>query len=455
MIIKRFLLCASLLALPVVPAAAVAAPTPVDVRIEGKTSTIFFGPVTTDAKVLTTTAGGTHACDGTNAGANPAPGPTPTTALNDAAVKGGFTWDGPWFGTDFFASRIAGESESLADFAFWGVLVDGVLTDVGGCQIILRAGQEVLWAYDRFNKDGGLKLTAPASVNTGATFEARVTNLGTGVPLAGALVGTTPTNGDGVAALSFDRPGVYALKAEHPRYVRSREVRVCVDPPQVEACTSTDRTAPSVRIDVPRISSSTSRFGSIRAVWQGDDSATGSGIRRYRVEQRRLDAPSEWKSVAKDTAQTVTRIPARAGSAYELRVQAFDRAGNASALATGITLVPLDDLSARIKLSESDWKLLRRPGAYQRTVSRSTEEGATASLSFTGTQATLVTRTLPKGGRVQVTVDDVSKVVNLRGKGRFRSKLIATKAQERGEHTLRIKSLGGGPVEIDAIAIAP
>jgi hypothetical protein len=450
------LLAAGALALALVlPAAVSAAPTAVDVRIEGKTSTIFFGPVTTDGKTVTTDAGGTHLCDGSTASPPVGPGPTPNSALDDAAAKGGFTWDGPWFGTDFFAARIAGETESLADGQFWGVYVNGAMLDVGGCQHILAAGDEVLWAYDAFSKTGALRLSVPGATQVDTPFTVKATTVADGTPVAGASVGSATTGADGTATLSFSQPGVYVLKADKPDLVRSRESRICVDPPLVEACTSADRTAPSVENNTPSISSSTTRFDYVRVSWLGDDGSAGSGIRRYRVEQRRVDVPGPWLPLVTDEAITEKRARGQEGETYEFRVRAIDRAGNSSAWVSQTTSVPFDNLSNRLRLSARGWTTLRRQGAFKRSVSRATRAGASATTRFTGTQATIVTRTLRNGGRVRVTVDGESKVVSLKGKGRFRQKLVASKALAPGEHTLSVTSLGRAPVEIDAIAVRP
>jgi Domain of unknown function (DUF4430) len=455
MTLIRTLLVASLLAL-VLSTTAVAAPTAVDVRIEGKSSTIFNGPVITDGKVVTTDTGGSHLCDGSTATPPVGPGPTPNSALDDAALKGGFTWDGAWFGIDFFASRIAGESETPPN-EFWGVFVNGAMLEVGGCQHILQAGDEVLWAYDAFSKLGGaLRLTAPEATQTDQPIQVRVTKIaGGGAPVPGATVGGVTTGADGTATLEFDTPGIYPLTAEEPLHVRSREVRVCVDPPLVEACTSTDRTAPTAAIRAPGIASTLSRFGFVQLAWQGDD-GSGSGVRRYRVQRRRLDVPSgAWRPVATDTRRTAARVPTRPGSSYEFQVQAIDRAGNASAPASATTLMPVDNLSHRLRFSDDGWRPLSRQGAFKLSVSRATERGASLAFRFTGTQATIVTRDLPRGGSLRLTVGGESKVVDLRGRGRFRSRLIATPRLERGRHVLRLTSLGDAPIEIDAIAVRP
>ena len=89
---------------------AVASPASVDLRIEGRNGTIFEGPVTTDAKTVTPSSGDNRRCDGTNGGGNPpgSPGPTPTTALDDGARVGNFTWDGTYDSgfNDYLVNRI-------------------------------------------------------------------------------------------------------------------------------------------------------------------------------------------------------------------------------------------------------------------------------------------------------------------------------------------------------------
>ncbi|RPB03802.1 hypothetical protein L873DRAFT_1800315 [Choiromyces venosus 120613-1] len=58
--------------------------TKISLRIEGPTSTIFEGTIRTSGHEVTTDSGGTHMCDGRNNNANPTPGGTITTAIDDA-----------------------------------------------------------------------------------------------------------------------------------------------------------------------------------------------------------------------------------------------------------------------------------------------------------------------------------------------------------------------------------
>ncbi|MBX5469629.1 MAG: hypothetical protein IRZ21_06995 [Thermoleophilaceae bacterium] len=256
----------TLIALTAAPAAA-AAPVTVNLRVEGLTQTIYEGPVTTDAKQLTKDGTGPHPCDGTNGGANPTPGPTMTTALDDASIQHGFTWDGTWFGFgDFGIDRIGPDSSDTANNRYWGYALNYTPSAVGGCQQQVRDGDEVLFAYDFFNKSHLLKLSGPAKAAIGEAITVHVVDGQNGSPVAGATVGGATTNGSGDATLSFAAPGVETLKAEEPSSVRSNALAVCVYAPGSGACGTApssgedgqgggqahDSTAPTAAIASPR-----------------------------------------------------------------------------------------------------------------------------------------------------------------------------------------------------------
>ena len=89
-----FSLTVVLAMLALLSSAAVNQPTSVNLRVEGSTKTIFEGTIVTSGHNVTTPLGGNHHCDGTNNGANPTPGPTCTSALDNAAKLHGFAFDG-------------------------------------------------------------------------------------------------------------------------------------------------------------------------------------------------------------------------------------------------------------------------------------------------------------------------------------------------------------------------
>ncbi|KAI0071646.1 hypothetical protein K474DRAFT_1668819 [Panus rudis PR-1116 ss-1] len=204
----------------------------VHLRIEGSNKTIYEGPIVTFPHNVTTESGGTHHCDGTNNNENPTPGPTCTTALDDASKVAGFTWDGTFFTEfdDYFITRIASDTGD-GDIA-WGILVDFQFTPVGGCQQEVKDGDYVLWAFDAFTKAHFLKLSGPttARVNQLVTFV--VTDGATGEKLAGARVAgdgfSGTTDGNGEVQFKFTSHGLHSFKAEREDSIRSNRAAVLV-----------------------------------------------------------------------------------------------------------------------------------------------------------------------------------------------------------------------------------
>lgn len=149
------------------PPFATAAPTEVTVRIEGKSETLFEGPILAEPHGVRAAsdpiAPKIRRCDGTNS-LNPEgvalPTPTPTAVSADAMSLVGETFDGKWYEglEDYFLTRWGPDTQNAGTGAYWGVLVNNVFTAVGGCQYPLDAGDEVLWIYDAFKDRPALAL---------------------------------------------------------------------------------------------------------------------------------------------------------------------------------------------------------------------------------------------------------------------------------------------------------
>ena len=443
--------------------AAQADPVSVKLRVEGKSGTIYEQAVTTDGHdVSTPSSGGAHKCDGTNGAANPAPGPTSTATLDDGAKQGGFSFDGTWNDgfEDFLLDRIGPDSSTSSEF--WGHFNNFVSSQVGGCQQRVGTGDEVLWVWDAFSKTHALKVAGPTAAQTGQSFGVRVTDGGTGAPISGASIGGKPTGADGRATLSFANPGVYRLKATRADSVRSPLLTVCVDPPGAPACTSGDKTSPSIDLLSAGAAGGYASDGStsrnVQLAWQGDDGA-GSGVSRYDVEVRETGsatkAASDWRTLLDDTTKVSTRFRGRSGRQYEFRVTAIDRAGNRRSATGEELLIPVDDRDRSLIRFGKGWKRLKRTGAWGRTVVRSQRRGATAKLRFRGTRLALIGRKLPKGGRLRVKIDRGTRTIRLRGRSRHRRLLFTSKRLRPGVHGVRVTAVGGGPVELDAVGVRP
>jgi hypothetical protein len=163
---------AALTATAIFCAAASAAPTEVNVRIEGRSETLFEGTVAAEPHGVRASsdklaAGKVRRCDGINVNdpQNTVPGVTPTAVSADAMSLIGETFDGRWFKQyeDYFVTRFGPDSEDLAAKQQWGILVNSTYTNVGGCQYQLDNGDEVLWVYDAFSNRPELALFPEAA----------------------------------------------------------------------------------------------------------------------------------------------------------------------------------------------------------------------------------------------------------------------------------------------------
>lgn len=184
---------AALTATAILAGAAAAAPTAVNVRIEGRSETLFEGVVATEPHGVrsssdTLAAGKLRRCDGINVNdpQNTVPGVTPTAVSADAMSLIGETFDGRWYKQyeDYFLTRFGPDAEDLAAKAQWGILVNNTYTNVGGCQYQLGDGDEVLWIYDAFDNRPELALFPEAAdYNAGPRPLTMTVQPGEAVPL--------------------------------------------------------------------------------------------------------------------------------------------------------------------------------------------------------------------------------------------------------------------------------
>ena len=269
--------------------AAKAGPTQVNVRIEGHGGTLFEGPIMTEGHDIEASSDTQErSCDGINPNdpQNLTPGPTPTAASVDAMGLIGETFDGRWYGgyDDYFITRWGPDFE--AEGMSWGVLVNNVYTEVGGCQYELSTGGEVLWAYDAFAgrpllallpaaagyTSGTRPLTATAELGKPFVVEVLVYNQhgeaeppaspersgsspfegGDVSPVQTSAKGfeqidtespeTVQTNAEGEASITFTKPGWHRIKATavnasgEEDAIRSNRMDVCVPAQGATGC---------------------------------------------------------------------------------------------------------------------------------------------------------------------------------------------------------------------------
>ncbi len=284
----------------IIATSAQAAPTLVNVRIEGKSETLFEGPVLTeghDVKASSDTQ--ERPCDGIDPldPQNKTPGPTPTAASADAMSIVDETFDGQWYPgyDDYFITRWGPDEQDPADGAYWGILVNDVFTKVGGCQYELHENDEVLWVYDAFKERADLALfpagdtasrpplTAVAQLDRPFVVQVDVykddkegnppvePDRADATPYEGAEVApvltsskgfeqvetaspeAVTTNSEGKASITFTTPGWHRIKAGTPvdgeneeGAIRSNRIDVCVPAAGETGC------GPSPAEDDPR-----------------------------------------------------------------------------------------------------------------------------------------------------------------------------------------------------------
>ncbi len=274
---RRLIAALAVAVLAVCATTATAAPTEVDVRIEGRSQTLFEGPVVTEGHaVRARSESESHPCDGINPNdpQNTGPGPTPTASGVDATTFSGGSFDGRWDTSydDFLVTEWDGERE--AEGNSWSVLVNGALLSVGGCQYELGEGAQVLWTfgpdkpllalYPLGAAEGAAPLTAVADV--GVPFEVEVLSHkpASGSPPArpgragytadgNAQIVPVQTAADGAettlaeqplasadeagdATITFTSPGWHRIKAIAAGALRSNRIDVCVCAPGQASC---------------------------------------------------------------------------------------------------------------------------------------------------------------------------------------------------------------------------
>jgi hypothetical protein len=261
--------------------AAGASPTPLELRIEGKSQTLFEGPISSEGhQVQASSDTQPRSCNGINPNdpENTVPGATPTAAAVDAMAMAGETFDGTWYGglDDYLITRWG--PQRSAEGESWFLLVNGVSSNIGGCQVELREGARVLWAFDPSPTKllalypagaapGAPPLTTTATLGVPFALEVAYRSVKEGkpppspesagyAPYAGAAISpvstsqqgfetvqsaspeTVTTNTEGKASVTFSEPGWHRLKATAggPGVVRSNRLDVCVPPPGASDC---------------------------------------------------------------------------------------------------------------------------------------------------------------------------------------------------------------------------
>lgn len=128
---------------------------------------------------------------------------------------------------DYSITSIGNTSQTKSEY--WNILINYNFMEVGGCQQQVKHGDDILFAFDAFNKKHLLKLEALNYVSKiGSPFVVKVIDGLTNQPIEGAIVGNQLTNTNGFATLVFNSLGVQKLKAERSDSIRSNAIVIHV-----------------------------------------------------------------------------------------------------------------------------------------------------------------------------------------------------------------------------------
>lgn len=127
---------------------------------------------------------------------------------------------------DFFITSIDGETQTATQF--WGILLNFQLIPVGGCQQEVKEFDDVLFAFDAFSKAHFLKLAGPHVAYVNEAVELTVTDGSTGSPVADANVNGQTSDANGKVSVTFDKAGIYEVKAQRSDSIRSNQLSILV-----------------------------------------------------------------------------------------------------------------------------------------------------------------------------------------------------------------------------------
>jgi hypothetical protein len=132
---------------------------------------------------------------------------------------------------DFGLALCGVGGKSATDTLSWYLKVNHKNPNIGGEDVRLHAGDEVLWALEPFPYPDELALSAPRHARAGQAFGVRVFSYddkGKRKPAAGVTVtgASGPTGADGRATVTLKRPA--RLTARHGKDIPSNLAAVCV-----------------------------------------------------------------------------------------------------------------------------------------------------------------------------------------------------------------------------------
>jgi hypothetical protein len=219
----------------------------------------------------------------------------------------------------------------------------------------------------------------------------------------------------------------------------------------VKDITAPTVTGPAEAFFAQTVGSSTTRA---RVGWSGSDPG-GTGIASYQLQLSINGGAFTTMALATPTSTSFDRT-LNDGVSYRFRVRATDRQGNISAYVNGPTFTPLriQNTSSSVVYTGS-WATTTTSSALGGSYRYASSLSARASLTGTVRDFAWVATRTPTAGSAQVWIDGVfAATVNLRSTSTsYRQLVFQRHFPTLGSHTIEIRPIGGGPINLDAFLI--
>jgi hypothetical protein len=269
---------------------------------------------------------------------------------------------------------------------------------------------------------------------------------------------TDPANGavaitDGGTGLTYD-PATRFHGIDTFTYTL-RDAGGATDSATVRVTVTKDATPPILVAPVQRLIGQTVGTSTIRTRlgWSATDA--GSGIRRYQLQQSVNGRAYVTLALAHPTTVAITRTLSD-GTIYRYRVRATDNEGNTSAWRYSPILRPhvFQETTAHATYTGT-WSTARSPRALGGAVRFSARLGRTVRFVATAYDLALVVTKTPTSGQADILVDGVVATrMDLRAWSRtFRQLVFTRHFVTRATHSVEVRPVGDGRVDVDAFAV--
>ena len=217
-----------------------------------------------------------------------------------------------------------------------------------------------------------------------------------------------------------------------------------------------DATAPVVTAPVATLGSAAIGTSTIqiRLAWTGSDDI--AGVASYELQER--VSSGGFTTVLSGTSATGLVRTIRVGTTYRYQVRATDHRGNRSAWSPVTTVLPrrYEETTAAASWSGGwtrSWTSSASGGRSLWTAST----GRRMTFAFSGRSVGWVGRRGPGGGRAEVRIDGVRVAIVSQAASttRYRSIAFSRTLSAGGRHTIEIRPLGDGRVDVDAFVTLP